>query len=99
MNATGFDTARKVADAILYEGYLLYPYRPSCRKNQARWQFGVLVPKAWAEVDGSEPAWSQTECLLEPRRGARVKVVLRFLQLEARRTADGSWDEGVEREV
>jgi hypothetical protein len=99
MNATGFDTARKVADAILYEGYLLYPYRASSRKNQVRWQFGVLVPKAWAEVDGSEPSWSQTECLLEPRRGARVKVVLRFLQLEARRTADGSWDEAVEREV
>jgi hypothetical protein len=99
MNATEFDTARKVADAILYEGYLLYPYRASAQKNRVRWQFGVLVPKAWAEVDGSEPSSSQTECLVEPRRGARIQVVLRFLQLEARRTADGSWDEGVEREV
>jgi hypothetical protein len=99
MNATDFATARKVADAILYEGYLLYPYRASSRKNQVRWQFGVLVPKAWAEIDGSEPSWSQTECLLEPRRGARVKVVLRFLQLAARRSADGTWDEGIERQV
>ncbi len=99
MKASDFDTARKMADAILYEGYLLYPYRASARKNQARWQFGVLVPRAWAEVDGSEPSASQTECLVESRRGARIKVVLRFLQLEARRTADGTWDVGVEREV
>ncbi|AQA26166.1 hypothetical protein BTZ20_3066 [Rhodococcus sp. MTM3W5.2] len=35
---------RAVADAVLYEGYLLYPYRASSRKNQSRWQFGVLGP-------------------------------------------------------
>src|SRR4029453_6269418 len=37
-----FELARKVADAVLYEGYLLYPYRASAAKNQARWQFGGL---------------------------------------------------------
>ena len=36
--------ARAVADAVLYEGYLLYPYRASSQKNQARWQFGILGP-------------------------------------------------------
>ena len=40
-----FELARKVADAVLYEGYLLYPYRASAAKNQARWQFGVLMPR------------------------------------------------------
>ena len=38
------DQARTVADAILYEGYLLYPYRKSAQKNQSRFQFGVLMP-------------------------------------------------------
>jgi hypothetical protein len=99
MTATDLGEARKLADAILYEGYLLYPYRASSQKNQHRWQFGVLAPKAWAELDGSEPWASQTECLLEPRCGASLHVVLRFLQLEARETADGAWDEGIEREV
>jgi len=31
-----------VADAVLYEGYMLYPYRASAIKNQQRWNFGVL---------------------------------------------------------
>jgi len=93
------DEVGAVADAVLFEGYLLYPYRASSQKNQHRWQFGVLAPRAWAELDGSEPWASQTECLLEPRRGASLQVVLRFLQLEARETADGAWDEGIEREV
>ena len=43
-----FETARAVADAVLYEGYVLYPYRASSRKNQVRFQWGVLalVPTA-----------------------------------------------------
>ena len=50
------DHARQVADAILYEGYLLYPYRASAQKNQDRFQFGVLMPPAYAQVDpGSRP--------------------------------------------
>ena len=36
--------ARAVADAVLYEGYVLYPYRASAPKNQVRWQWGVLMP-------------------------------------------------------
>ncbi len=39
-----FRAARAVADAVLYEGYILYPYRASATKNQFRWQFGVLSP-------------------------------------------------------
>ena len=45
------DQARQVADAILYEGYLLYPYRASAQKNQERFQFGVLMPPAYRTVD------------------------------------------------
>ena len=43
-----FARARKVADAVLYEGYVLYPYRASSRKNQVRWQFGVVAPRVFA---------------------------------------------------
>jgi hypothetical protein len=79
--------ARLVADAILYEGYLLYPYRGSARKNQSRFQFGVLMPPGYRTVDDCEPAASQTECLLECPAGAEVSVVVRFLHLQ-RRTAE-----------
>jgi hypothetical protein len=76
--------AREVADAILYEGYLLYPYHGQARKNQARFQFGVLMPPAYAAVDDCEPSASQTECLVECRDDAQVRVLVRFLQLRHR---------------
>src|SRR5215467_15863727 len=76
--------ARQVADAILYEGYLLYPYRGSSGKNQSRFQFGVLMPPAYRGVDASEPSVSQTECLLEAPDDARVTVIARFLHLQRR---------------
>ncbi|HEY6279674.1 MAG TPA: hypothetical protein VIX86_25480 [Streptosporangiaceae bacterium] len=79
--------ARLVADAILYEGYLLYPYRGSARKNQSRFQFGVLMPPGYRAVDDCEPSASQTECLLECPPDADVTVVVRFLHLQ-RRTAE-----------
>ncbi len=60
-----FERARKIADAVLYEGYILYPYRASSRKNQLRWQFGVLAPRAWSEAGGCEEWWRQTQCLVE----------------------------------
>lgn len=79
-----FDVAQKIADAVLYEGYLLYPYRRSAAKNQARWQFGVLVPRSLSESSGSD-RWSlQTECLLEPGAAPELHFKIRFLQLQAR---------------
>ena len=76
--------ARKVADAILYEGYLLYPYRQTAQKNQARFQFGVLMPPAYGAVDDCELSASQTECLLECPDAAQVRVLVRFLQMRHR---------------
>jgi hypothetical protein len=83
-----FGHARKVADAILYEGYLLYPYHRSAQKNQVRFQFGVLMPPAYAAIDDCEPSASQTECLLECSDDAEVRILVRFLQLQ-RRTVYG----------
>ncbi|MBF9068799.1 hypothetical protein [Streptacidiphilus fuscans] len=78
-----FATARQVADAVLYEGYVLYPYRASSAKNRMRWQFGVLAPPSWGH-DSGEHAHQRTECLLEPREGGRMHVLLRFLRTQRR---------------
>ena len=86
--------ARQVADAILYEGYLLYPYRGSARKNQARFQFGVLMPPAYRDVDDCEPSASQTECLLECPEDATVTVIARFLHLQRRQVEEDGGEEG-----
>jgi hypothetical protein len=88
LNTGHLDHARRVADAILYEGYLLYPYHKAAQKNQVRFQFGVLMPPGYAAVDACEPSVSQTECLLECRDDAEVRVLVRFLQLQ-RRTVQG----------
>ena len=84
------DEVAAVADAVLFEGYLLYPYRASAQKNRLRWQFGVLTP----DGDGTEPSRNRTECLLEPADQSgtgELQLRLRCLQLQARslRTPDG----------
>jgi hypothetical protein len=79
-----FAGAAAVADAVLYEGYLLYPYRASACKNQFRWQFGVLTPRAFSEVDPSERSSMHTECLLDPEPTAVLHVRLRCLQVQRR---------------
>ncbi|HXW44459.1 MAG TPA: hypothetical protein VEL03_06715 [Streptosporangiaceae bacterium] len=94
LNADHLDHARRVADAILYEGYLLYPYHKGAQKNQVRFQFGVLMPPGYAAVDDCEPSASQTECLLECRDDAEVRVLVRFLQLQRRTVQSVSPDDG-----
>ena len=84
VNPAHLDQARAVADAILYEGYLLYPYRKSAQKNQSRFQFGVLMPPAYGAVDPCEPSASQAECLLECGDDARIWILARFLHLRRR---------------
>jgi hypothetical protein len=78
------EAARAVADAVLLEGYVLYPYRASSPKNRFRWTFGVLAPRAWSEAGGCEPWWLEAQCLVEPGAEGSVEVRLRFLQLRAR---------------
>lgn len=90
MNA--FDRARKIADTVLYEGYVLYPYRASARKNRLRWQFGVLAPREWSEAGGPEEWASQTEMLLEAENGVWMAGKLRFLHVR-RRSIEGAVDE------
>ena len=84
-DAGGVEAGRAIADAVLFEGYLLYPYRASAAKNQVRWQFGVLFPRDWAAAQVSERSSSLTEVLLEPDHDAAVHVVVRCLQVQSRR--------------
>jgi hypothetical protein len=95
--ADHLEHARRVADAILYEGYLLYPYHKAAQKNQVRFQFGVLMPPGYDMVDRSEASSCQTECLAECQADAQVQVIVRFLQLQ-RRTAVPSSPEAPEGE-
>ncbi|HEY2666385.1 MAG TPA: hypothetical protein VGK51_06075 [Actinomycetota bacterium] len=79
-----FTDARKVADAVLFEGYVLYPYRASAAKNRVRWQFGVLAPRAWSTAGGPEPWEQQTQCLFEADDGAVLELRVRFLHVQAK---------------
>ena len=76
------DQVEKIAEAVLYEGYMLYPYRASAVKNQQRWNFGVLYSRAYSEAQNGSDAWMmQTECLLETNASTRLGVKIRFLQI------------------
>ena len=87
-------TVEQIADAILYEGYILYPYRASALKNGQRWNFGVLYPPSYAAVQrGSDTSTMQCECLA--RVGQELRITVRFLQLVTRE----AWQEAIAREI
>lgn len=76
------DHVEKIAEAVLYEGYMLYPYRPSSVKNQQRWNFGVLCPTSYCEQQhGTERDTMQTELLVRGNPDAALTVKARFLQI------------------
>ncbi|HET9529074.1 MAG TPA: hypothetical protein VFQ92_01890 [Blastocatellia bacterium] len=75
----------RIVNAVLYEGYMLYPYRPSAVKNRQRWNFGVLYPESYSAAQGAADASSmQTECLITVDEHAALDVRARFLHLLAR---------------
>lgn len=79
---------QRIADAILYEGYILYPYRPSV-KNRQRWSFGGLYPEAYCRAQGdAEVAGNQTECLVRGGQNTVLEILVRFLHLTARQVGE-----------
>ncbi|HVF92052.1 MAG TPA: hypothetical protein VNH22_18455 [Blastocatellia bacterium] len=81
----------KIASAVLYEGYILYPYRASAVKNRQRWNFGALYPRAFSlaqGLPGVDACAMQTECLALASPGAAVDVRVRFLHLVAREVGE-----------
>lgn len=94
-DSAGFDRARRVADAVLYEGYLLFPYRSDAGKNRYRWQWGVVVPHAQAAMaEVTEPWEVGCDLLVAGPLDGRVQATVRFLHVEERRVEerrDGEW--------
>lgn len=78
------DRVRAVADAVLYEGYLLYPYRADSRKNQTRWQFGVLGPPGAQAAGIGEKDSLATQFLVYSGPATTLTLTVRFLQLQHR---------------
>ena len=95
------DPVRAIADAVLYEGYVLWPYRRSAMKNRQRWTFGGVYPRGWPE--------DRSVVSASVRCKGELDVSVRFLQVVRRQVeVDGepvdsaggwlSWEEAVERE-
>jgi hypothetical protein len=111
---TATDPVRQIADAVLYEGYILWPYRRSALKNRQRWTFGGVYPRGHSQGREDDPWQMRTECLLRAGDPAGVDVRVRFLHVVRRQllrdgepvdelTVDGerhlSWEEAIEREL
>ena len=78
---------KEIANAVLYEGYLLYPYRRSAIKNRQRWTIGLVYPRDYSEANGSIEPWTmQTECLVAGSAEISIDIYLRFLHLLLHRT-------------
>jgi len=88
MNSTAqaIDT---IVNTVLYEGYMLYPYRRSALKNKHRWNFGLVYP------DGLEPCRMSIECLIQGLADPSTEVEVRFLQIYEQ----DSWQTAVERRI
>ncbi len=93
------ELVERIANAVLYEGYILYPYRASSVKNRRRFNFGVLVPPAYGALQsGADSSTMRTECLVCGTPQTKQDVRLRFLQVMPA-SAPESWQNAVEREV
>jgi hypothetical protein len=78
---------KEIANAVLYEGYLLYPYRRSAIKNRQRWTIGIVYPREYSVENGSIEPWTmQTECLVAGSADTSIDIHMRFLHLLLHRT-------------
>jgi hypothetical protein len=108
------EPARRIADAVLYEGYMLWPYRRSALKNTRRWTFGGVYPPAHSALHPDDRSEMRTECLVRGGGDVQVDVRVRFLHVVRRQALqDGrpvdevsvggerhlSWEEATEREL
>jgi hypothetical protein len=97
-----FERADAIVRAVLYEGYVLYPYRASSLKNRQRFTFGCVHARAAEpEGEGGDPCRMKTECLVVGGEGALALVAVRFLQVIERvdQPSCPVWHEAVERTV
>lgn len=91
----------QVVHAVLYEGYALYPYRPSV-KSRCRWTFGGIYPPGYVEANpGADAASMQMQCIVNGSGDAELRGQVRFLHLLTRTTGSDpqAWQEAIERQV
>jgi hypothetical protein len=104
------DPVRQIADAVLYEGYLLWPYRRSAMKNTRRWTFGGVYPPGWSGEHPDDRCVVRAECLFAGDLDVRVRflhVVRRQVELHGRPVDEArtggerflTWEEATEREA
>ncbi|MBV8212980.1 MAG: hypothetical protein JOZ08_07095, partial [Verrucomicrobia bacterium] len=75
----------EVVEAVLYEGYILYPYRPTSKKNRQRFTFGRVYPQDYSIAqNGAEPFVMVTQCLLTGKDETSLEVSVRFLHVASR---------------
>jgi hydrogenase maturation protease len=87
------DPLDAVARAVLYEGYLLWPYRRSSLKNRRRWTLGGVYPQGWSREHPDDAARARACCLVEADGEPEATVTVRFLH-------EGKGEEGaIEREL
>ena len=70
----------ELLDALLYEGYALYPYTPGATKNATPTPFGILYPPAYAETRPTTFDHLRMEAALAPGPDALLGAEVRFLQ-------------------
>ena len=74
--------AQCIANAVLYEGYILYPYSASSVKNQQRFTFGGVYPRVYSESQcGSDLCAQQTQLLVRGNENTQLAFQVRFLHL------------------
>ncbi|MGI8509511.1 MAG: hypothetical protein ACR2MQ_09315 [Gemmatimonadaceae bacterium] len=82
------DAVAAIARAVLYEGYILWPYRRSALKNQQRWTFGGVFPESWSSTSGTNDVSERSATVLVEGAGdAAIDVRIRFLHIVERRVA------------
>lgn len=81
------DAVRTIAQTVLYEGYLLWPYRRSAAKNQHRFTIGGLLPAAYA-AGVRDRASARFDALVEGD-DPRFDLEVRFLRLWHRQVLQG----------
>ena len=99
MNTSAVDP---IVRTMLYEGHILYPYRPSAIKNRRRFTFGRVYPRAYSRLVNERERWTiTTECLMQVGSesggvaggGAEVEAAIRFLQPIERQILDARGEE------
>jgi len=70
----------ELLDALLYEGYALYPYTPGATKNATPTPFGIVYPPAYSASRPSTFDHLCMEAALVPGPDATLEAEVRFLQ-------------------